>query len=535
MRRIRKFRIKRKFKLVNKRMNKPYFLKVIYFLLAVISFLVIGLFSAYFYVDYKIYSIATSNNIVEYESKYSKLFLRKRTVDYLIKNDRVLQIDYKNIILSFEADNITKKMEFKLSINITDIIDFEELSGIEHIYIDEFNYDNIFISINDYDFLNDKNILDVYIVTKDNDLEYYQTININDELINIEYSENASGYIIVYVPIISFEIEKTLYDVGDKDELNVIINPSNSTDKTYRFEYDSDYIKINGYSLEALKHGVTTLSIINDENNIISNINFTINNYIKDIIITRSSLTLYEGDTTSLSYEAIPSDAENIDDIEISIEDEKVVTYENGKLKAIGLGTTTVTITTTSEKLIEKEISVTVKEVVSVPTVSGITYISGILIVNKTYSLPSTYAPGLSSLLSSAFSTMKSAAAKEGLSLVITSGYRSYSIQTTLYNNYVIRDGKERADTYSARPGHSEHQSGLAIDVANYTSEWDWLEVNAHKYGFIIRYPEGKESLTGYMYEPWHLRYLGVDVATKIYNSGLCLEEYLNITSVYAS
>ena len=104
-----------------------------------------------------------------------------------------------------------------------------------------------------------------------------------------------------------------------------------------------------------------------------------------------------------------------------------------------------------------------------------------------------------------------------------------------LYNNYVSISGKEKADTYSARPGHSEHQTGLAFDVGsidnNYgnTSAGKWLANNCHKFGFIIRYPIGKQNITGYQYEPWHIRYLGNPLATNVYNSGLCLEEYFGI------
>ena len=97
------------------------------------------------------------------------------------------------------------------------------------------------------------------------------------------------------------------------------------------------------------------------------------------------------------------------------------------------------------------------------------------------------------------------------------------------------------ADRYSARPGHSEHQTGLAFDLNSLdqsfgqTKEGKWIAANSWKYGFILRYPQDKEAQTGYMYEPWHVRYLGKDVAKKVYDSGLCLEEYLNITSVYAN
>ena len=169
------------------------------------------------------------------------------------------------------------------------------------------------------------------------------------------------------------------------------------------------------------------------------------------------------------------------------------------------------------------------------------TYIQGILVVNKTYALPASYAPGkLTTETQNAFDKMAADAAAQGLSLANASDYRSYELQDTIYNRYVSRDGKKAADTYSARPGHSEHQTGLALDLNSiedsfaYTDEGIWVAENCYKYGFIIRYPEGKENITGYKYEPWHIRYLGTELAEKVYNSGLCLEEYLGITSEYA-
>ena len=174
--------------------------------------------------------------------------------------------------------------------------------------------------------------------------------------------------------------------------------------------------------------------------------------------------------------------------------------------------------------------------------VNGITYINGILVANKTYSLPSSYNPGgLTSEFNSAFSQMANAASSAGLSIRVVSGFRSYNTQNNLYNNYVNRDGRAAADTYSARPGHSEHQTGLAADINlvddsfEYTSEGQWLNNNAYKYGFILRYPKGKTSETGYIYESWHYRYVGVDLATKLYNGGnwISLENYFGITSQY--
>lgn len=167
------------------------------------------------------------------------------------------------------------------------------------------------------------------------------------------------------------------------------------------------------------------------------------------------------------------------------------------------------------------------------------TYINGILIANKTYTLPSSYNPGVDPEAKAMFDKMQKAAAAEGLNIYIGSGFRSYDYQVKIYNSMVKAYGKEYADRVSARPGHSEHQTGLAFDLNSInqsfadTKESAWVNAHAHEYGFIIRYPKGKESITGYNYEPWHLRYLGLENAQKVYNSGLTLEEYLGITSRY--
>ena len=180
----------------------------------------------------------------------------------------------------------------------------------------------------------------------------------------------------------------------------------------------------------------------------------------------------------------------------------------------------------------------------------GITYIDGYLIVNKTYSLPSSYGTSLTSTTKNAFNKMQAAAKLDGINIYIASGFRSYQTQNRLYNNYVARDGKAKADTYSARPGHSEHQSGLAFDICSHdldgqdacinsnfdnTDQAKWLAQNAYKYGFILRYPKGKTNETGYKYESWHFRYVGTDLSTKLYNNGdwLTMENYFGITSEY--
>lgn len=172
-----------------------------------------------------------------------------------------------------------------------------------------------------------------------------------------------------------------------------------------------------------------------------------------------------------------------------------------------------------------------------------------LMLVNKYYRLSNKYVP--SNLVNidlkygrtlqvekktyEQFIKMYNAAKKDGLNLYIRSPYRSYMTQSSLYNNYVLNDGKANADTYSARPGYSEHQTGLAIDITTSsttlgkfenTKESEWLKKNAYKFGFILRYPKGKEYLTGYMYESWHYRYVGESAAKVIYDNDLTFEEY---------
>lgn len=176
-------------------------------------------------------------------------------------------------------------------------------------------------------------------------------------------------------------------------------------------------------------------------------------------------------------------------------------------------------------------------------TKDGVTTINGVLIVNKTYSLPENFGDGLTKETQDAFEKMRDDAKKEGLTIYIDSGFRSFAKQKSEYQYFVSRDGLEKADTYSARPGYSEHQSGLTFDVNsngpsfNYTKEANWLSNNCYKYGFILRYPEGKEKETGYMYESWHFRYVGEELASKLYHDGdwITLESYFGITSEYPS
>ena len=212
-----------------------------------------------------------------------------------------------------------------------------------------------------------------------------------------------------------------------------------------------------------------------------------------------------------------------------------VVNYY-GNITGVGAGTCTVTVRSSDNPEAEAKVTVNVSEL---KVFTEVTYIDGILVANKTYGLPRDYNPGVDPEAMAALQEMFDGAAADGITLWIVSGFRSYDTQYTIYNNYVARDGQGAADRYSARPGHSEHQTGLAFDLNSLeqsfgeTAEGKWLKAHSWEYGFIIRYPEGKEDITGYMYEPWHVRYFGKEVAKSLYDSGLTLEEYLGITSEY--
>ena len=314
------------------------------------------------------------------------------------------------------------------------------------------------------------NEVDIYGVKKGNYELYKGRVKVKDKYISFDISEEYEDYFITYIPLDSINTKATINTyVGEELEINLKFKPSNATNKSISYKATDDLLEIKGSKIVAKKKGNTVLTIKNEKNNISTD--------IKVIIKAKKK------------------------EKEIKKEEEK--TYE----------------------VVNKD---------------GISYIEDIMIVNKTYSLPSDYNPGrLSDEFMDAFYEMQAYAELDGIELWIQSGYRSYNTQEIIYNNYVSMDGKENADTYSSRPGHSEHQSGLAADINNPdesfngTAAAEWLKNNCYKYGFIIRFPEGKEESTGYIYESWHIRYVGKEWAKKITESGKSLEEYFNITSKY--
>ncbi|WP_459129353.1 D-alanyl-D-alanine carboxypeptidase family protein [Guggenheimella bovis] len=169
-----------------------------------------------------------------------------------------------------------------------------------------------------------------------------------------------------------------------------------------------------------------------------------------------------------------------------------------------------------------------------VKVTKGVTSVNTVPIVNKKYSIPESLSDGMNETALMQFMRMRRAARKEGIKLDFSSSYRSYKTQKTLYNYYLKKD--PNANNYSAKPGQSEHQLGLAFDlVANSRritkgSRADrFLTEHAFEYGFILRYPEGKKNVTGYIYEPWHYRYVGPYWAKLIKESGVTLDEFFAV------
>ena len=289
---------------------------------------------------------------------------------------------------------------------------------------------------------------------------------------------------------------------------------------------------------------------------------------VTGISLSFTEVVMKVGDDTVMPLVTMtPEDAEDKSE-KWESSDKSVATVDDiGRITPVGAGSCIIKVTSVNNPDVFAEVSVRVAdpdapattaapaaatsqttakpkntaEVDGLEVKDGATYVHGILIANKSYALPKTYNPGgLTKETMDAFHELEKAGADAGYTYTIVSGFRSYEEQDTLYHNYVNRDGKAEADTYSARPGHSEHQTGLAMDLNcagsafHNTPEAKWLAENCWKYGFIIRFPKGKEDKTGYMYESWHIRYVGKDWAKKIYDSGLCLEEYFNLESKYA-
>lgn len=349
-------------------------------------------------------------------------------------------------------------------------------------------------------------------------------------------NSNSNKYILAYVPYKYIQL--------DSEEITL------KKDEEYRFNHNIDINEIdnnvklniekegiieikNNLTIAAIDIGETNLILTKNNGNVLKSIKIKVNPIPTDLKVSKTELIIEKDKTKQIEVKVLPNNLEN-KKVKFFTSDESIATVdENGNIKGISSGEVNITLQTDETPSITKSIKV---KVINVEVRdNGATYVDDILLVNKKYTLPSTYKPGVDKTAKEKFEKMKKAALKDNISLKIVSAYRSYSSQSAIYNNNVSLHGTRIANRFSAKPGQSEHQTGLAFDInqANRsfvgTKEALWLQKNCYRFGFIIRYPSGKESITGYVYEPWHIRYVGEKVAKEIYESGLCLEEYLGV------
>lgn len=345
------------------------------------------------------------------------------------------------------------------------------------------------------------------------------------------------------------KIENLLYTYSADDATNEIHGVSLRTNETLSTSKFTKDIKsgfkwiVSNYSVAtvkngqicALKPGKATIEAYSERGDHVK-ITVYVSDSVSSGIEINGSNMIWVGESFKYSYRYTDGQTHPDHDVVWTLTG-KGAMDKNGNLTAIAKGDAVLGIT---DKTAGISSYMTVHFIKSVEDVDFVTTINGIQIANKTYPIPADYDPGLDNATLAAYNRLAADAAKEGLSFNIISSYRSYQKQVQTYNHWVSLYGKEEADRCSARPGFSEHQLGLAIDVNScYTSfantkEGKWLAKNCWKYGFILRYPSvAAEKITGYMYEPWHIRYVGTDLAKTLYESGQTLEEYLGINSYY--
>lgn len=563
MKKIKNEKTREEIKKSNKSKFKQIFKYTIIFLVATLSIMLIVIFSIYLNFNYKLNKklmMSKDEKDIEITYKFGILVISNKNKKYIQENNKNLIINYNNYAITLDYNNLPNYIKFNIGTNIK-TSDIEGFKGISVLNIDfsEFNARNAIINFRinvDRNIFKNKNI-DIYkisnsdgkasIVKKAQNIEKGDiTFDVYDKSLKIE--ENSTKFFLCYVPLQDIVISKTQTEIkrsqSEKIECNVV--PENATNTNIITKYDNEALELSAdMNLVAKKEGEYKVEVSVQDENISKEILVKVLEVASKIEVDKNSLSLELGKQTTINAKVVPENAIN-KEIEWTSNNNSIAEVDqNGKITATKVGKCKIIVKTKDEPIVESVVNVEVKpkqtiahKVTQSPNLNnsnGLTYIQGILIVNKKYSVPSTYNLGVNQTALTAFNQMKAAASKEGISLWIVSGFRSYDTQNKLYNRYVNTYGQASADTFSAKPGHSEHQTGLAFDLnlvddsfAN-TKEGKWLAKNCHNFGFIIRYPKDKQAITGYKYEPWHVRYLGKDVATKVFSSGLCLEEYLGI------
>lgn len=356
-------------------------------------------------------------------------------------------------------------------------------------------------------------------------------------------------------------------DGGEEQKVTAKLTPSDANDVSLSWKSaDTEVATVDkDGNIKGVNTGETIVTVTDSVTGLSKDISVTVNGLeLPDSMeFDKKSVTLEKGDVYNSVLKFTPEDITNTSAIYYTSDATIASVTNEGVITAKAAGTCTIeayyennySLVATMEVTVIDSFPIISEETTTPETpkpsapsyngshkmevIDGITYFDGVMIANKTYTLPASYNPGVQPVAMDAFYDMQAAAAADGISLWILSSFRSYEDQDVIYNRYVAQDGRDAADTYSSRPGHSDHQTGYTFDLNSLEQDFQydpagkWLDKNCYKYGFIIRYPKGKESSTGYMYEPWHVRYIGVDLATKVTQSGLSLEEYFGITSQY--
>lgn len=536
-------------------------LKIAIIIVSVIAIVIFAIIAIYNYINYsldkQLKNDNSNNMVINYNFNY--ILLWDKSLEYIKQSGKDFEIVSNDIGVVYQKENINKYNVLS-KINISEEeLNYDKISGIKGVKIEilkgQDNIKSIHLNPNKINFEN--TYVDIYYLDDNNNINLYKkAIEVKDGLLfDVLRNENGNvekRYIITYVPVTDIKIESDTIELNKNQtkNINISILPDNATNTNLFFEYNNDGVSISSEGvLTASKSGEYKVRVSVKNENISKEINVKVNEIAENIEVNKNSVALYVAGKTKIEAKVMPEGAINNELEYISSDSNIAVVDESGNITAKNVGKCNIEIKTRKEPIVKTNVNVEVKAVPVNNNVTssannnsnnsqisnGFTYVNGILVVNKKYSLPSTYNPGVNQAALNAYYSLKDGAQKAGYAMPLLSGFRSYSTQVGLYNRYVSMYGQAAADTFSAKPGHSEHQTGLSFDVGsiddNYgsTPAGKWLENNCYKYGFIIRYPQNKQNITGYQYEPWHIRYLGNPTATNVYNSGLCLEEYLGI------
>lgn len=423
--------IRKEEKIKEKKINKNVKKAILISVITVISLgcvALITIFSIYFNFNYKLYKRMISENEsgnknVEVTYKFKALVLSKKNSEYIKENKIELKIRYKNYAITLDKNELPKYIIFSIN------------TKIEKASVEEF---------------------------KDLDV-------LNIDFSNFKFKENVSSF--------QINIDREIFT-----NKNIDIYKINNTDGKV-----TNVAKAKNIESGEVSFSIYDKNITNEEN---SDKYFLVYVPLQDIFLNKSSLELKKTFSEKIDLSIVPENAVN-KDIEWTSTNENIATVnENGEITTKKVGKCEIKVKTKEEPIVEASVNLVVnpKPVIKAPSgtnvsssSNGLTYVQAILVVNKKYSVPSTYNPGVNGAALAAFNQMKAAALNEGISLWIVSGFRSYTTQEGLYNRYVSQYGQAVADTFSAKPGHSEHQTGLAFDLNSIddnfgsTKEGIWL------------------------------------------------------------